>query len=235
MEFRTSEDNPLELLRTTLRGITSDLRDRHSPVTHKIVLAICLVFFVQELAAAYLGASILGVTSYFFLHYPVPAWLLTFFLHKGVMHFLANVAIIGFLGRVVESTFSKRKYVLFLVGTMVLSAIGAYAVKAPFTTKPVAAYGASGFGYALAAYSLRFPFRHGDALLDVVAFGANPIETPPAERIAFSIGVGAVVMVALDLLTGPYLTGEWVNGAHLVGVILGLFVGFHLTKVTSTL
>ncbi len=210
---------------TTVRQYTEDLRNRHSPITNKVILAICLVFLAQELAAVYFGASIPGVTFYFFLHYPVPAWLLTFFLHQGVMHFLTNVALIGFVGRVVEPTFSKRGYLLFLVGTMVLSALGAYAVKAPFTAKPVAAYGASGFGYALAAYSLRFPLRHGDALLDVLAFGINPVETPPAERIAFLFGVSAVAMVVLDVLTGPYLTAEWVNGAHLVGVGVGVAVG----------
>lgn len=216
---------PFGMYRAILRGLVTDLRDRHSPTTNYVVLAICLVFLTQEITAVYLGASILGVTSYFFLKYPVPAWLLTFFLHQGVMHFLANVALIGFVGRVVEPQFSKRGYLTFIVGTVVLSALGAYLAKAPFTAKPVAAYGASGFGYALAAYSLRFPFRHGDALLHVVTFGTNPVETPLVERIAFLLGVAAATAVVLDLLTGPYLTAEWVNGAHLVGAVIGFLVG----------
>lgn len=232
MKAEESGRTPFEIDNDPLRELVTDLRNRNSPITNYVVLAICLVFFVQELAAVYFGASILGVTSYFFLEYPVPAWLLTFFLHKGVLHFLANVALIGFVGRVVEPMFSKRGYLLFLVGTAVLSAVGAFAVKAPFTPKPVAAYGASGFGFALAAYSLRFPFRHCDTLLNVVTFGTNPVETPPTERIAFLLGMSAVVMVAFDLLTGPFLTAEWVNGAHLVGVLIGLIVG-KLSRVRS--
>lgn len=209
---------------TTLRELSTDLQNRHSPITSYVVFAICFVFLTQELAAVYFGASILGVTSYFFLHYPVPAWLLTFFLHKGVMHFLANVALIGFVGRVVEPTFSKREYLLFLVGTIVLSALGAYAFKAPFTTKPVAAYGASGFGYALAAYSLRLPYRHGDGLLDMWKLRNPSLGTPLADRLACLLGVSAILAVALDLFTGPYMTAEWVNGAHLVGVVVGVIV-----------
>lgn len=217
------------------RDLRADLQNRDSPITQRMVLAICVVFLAQEIAAVYFGASILGVTSYVFLHYPVPAWLLTFFLHRGAMHFLANVALIGVVGRVVEPEFSERRYLAFLVDPAVLSALGAYLAKAPFTAKPVAAYGASGFGYALAAYSLRFPSRHDDALLDVVTFGTNPVEIPLAERIAFLLGVAAVLTVALDLLTGPYLTAEWVNGAHLVGVIVGVAVARFGENYPSTL
>lgn len=224
MKPEDSEPTPIEIHEATLQGLISNLLDRHSPITNYVVLGICLVFLAQEIAAVYFGASILGVTSYFFLYYPIPAWFLTFFLHKGVMHFLANVALISFVGRVVESEFSKRGYLTFIVGTVVLSSLGAYLAKAPFTAKPVAAYGASGFGFALAAYSLRFPLRHGDAPLNMLTFGTNPVETPPAERIAFLLGVSAVVSVVVDLFTGQYLTTEWVNGAHLVGVIIGILV-----------
>lgn len=108
---------------------------------------------------------------------------------------------------------------------MILSALGAYAFKAPFTAKPVAAYGASGFGYALAAYSLQLPYRYGGNFLDMWKWGNSPVDTPPSERIASLLGVAAVLAIVLDLLTGPYLTAEWANGAHLIGVVAGLVVG----------
>lgn len=225
MESQESGIAPAGVYLRTLRGLVTDLRDRESPITHWIVLAICLVFFVQEVVAALLGASIWAITDYFFLRYPVPAWLLSFFLHKGIKHFLANVALIGFLGRVVEPTFTKEQYLSFIAISAVLSGIGAFLFRAPFTSKVVAAYGASGFGYALAAYSFYFPYRNGDGILGALEPGNIVSNTTPAERIAFLFGVSAILSVVTDLLSGPYLTVEWVNGAHLVGVVVGLVVG----------
>lgn len=207
---------------TTVCEFRADLRNRDSPITNYVVLAICFVFLAQETAAAFLGASILGVTMYFFLEYPVPAWLLTFFLHASLAHFFANVAIIGFLGRVVEPEFSTQAYLSFLAGTAILSAVGAFLAKAPFTSDPVAAYGASGVGFALAAYSLSFPCRDGEGVLDALRRRNVRVDTTPAEYVAFLFGVAAVSMVVFDLFTGPYLTAEWVNGAHLVGIVVGI-------------
>lgn len=224
MRPENSKPTPFELHTSTLRGLGSDLRNRESPITLKIVLAISLVFLAQEVAAVLLGTSILGVTSYFFLEYPVPAWLLSFFLHKGVKHFFANIALIGFVGRVVEPEFSRRLYLLFIVGSAVLSEAGAFLLKAPFTSKPVAAYGASGFGFALATYSLSFPYRDREGPLVALKPRFLLSNTTPAERIAFLLGVSALLTVVLDLASGPYFTTEWVNGAHLVGVLLGLII-----------
>ena len=225
MKTGDSEIGPFELHSATLRGLGANLRDLKSPITNYVVLAICLVFLLQEISAALLGVPIRVFTNYFFFKYPGPAWLLTFFLHKGIGHFFVNVALIGFVGRVVEPQFSKRAYFSFLIGSAVLSAIGAFLFKDPFTTKMVAAYGASGFGYALAGYSLYFPYRDGMGVLDALKPKNLLSNTMPAERIAFLLGVSAVLWVILDILSGPYLTAEWVNGAHLAGVVIGLLVG----------
>lgn len=214
-----------EVYATTLRGLLSDLRQREAPITQWVLLAICLVVLGQTVAAVYLHASILGVTSYFFLEYPIPAWSLSFFLHRDVLHFLANIALIGLIGRVVEQDFSSRAYLWFLAGSAILSGIGGYAFRAAFTSGPVAAYGASGFGFALATYSLALPFRGGHGIQQSLSPESLLANTSPAERFVFLLGISAVLKVLLNLLTGPFFTVDWTNGAHLVGALVGITVG----------
>lgn len=223
-----------EVYATTLRGLPSDLRKREAPITQWVLLAICLVVLGQTLAAVYLHTSILGVTSYFFLEYPIPAWSLSFFLHRDVLHFLANIALIGLIGRVVEQDFPSRTYLWFLVVSAILSGIGGYAFRAAFTSDPVAAYGASGFGFTLATYSLSFPFRGGYGIRQSLNPENLLANTSPAERFVFLLGISAVLKVLLNLLTGPYFTVNWTNGAHLVGALIGIIVGRKHSPLDST-
>ena len=225
MGRKNMETSVSALYSDTVQGLRTDLRNRDSPITSQVVLAICLVFLGQEIAAALLGTSVHRVTSYFFLEYPLPAWLLSFFLHRDLTHFFVNIGLIGFVGHVVERSFSKRAYLLFLVGTAVLSGIGAFLFRALFTAKPVAAYGASGFGYAIAAYSVYFVVRDGGDAFGVLSPQHIFSDVAPSERIAIILGISAVIAVVWDLLSGPYLTVEWANGAHVVGVVVGLIVG----------
>ncbi|MCT9096961.1 rhomboid family intramembrane serine protease [Haloarchaeobius sp. HME9146] len=185
-----------------------------------------MVFLGQEIAAVVLQASIIGVTSYFFLEYPVPAWLLSFFLHKGILHFLANIALIGIIGRVVEQYFSTGAYLQFIAVAAVFSGIGAFLFRAPFTPKPVAAYGASGFGYALATYSFYLPFKGDVSSLNSLKPENLRSNTTPAERFVFLLGVSAIIQITYNLATGPYFTVEWTNGAHLIGGLVGLAIGW---------
>lgn len=209
---------------TTLQDFRTDLACRESPVTHWVVLLICLVFLTQEIAAITLNSSILGVTSYLFLEYPMIAWPLSFFLHKGVNHFFANIILIGFCGHLAESSFSKRSYLTFLVGAIVLTILAAYAVKAPFTSQPIAVYGASGFGFAIAAYSLSYIFTgQGHPLKALIPQNIHS-NVVLSERIAALLGVSAIITAVVDVVTGPYLTVHWFNGAHVAGAFLGILV-----------
>lgn len=210
----------------TIRNIPPDLSNRDSPITQWLVLTIFVVFLAQGIAAAIFQDSIIGVTSFFFLEYPLSAWLLSFFLHKGIIHFLANIALIGITGRVVEQYFSTRAYFRFIAVAAVFSGIGGFLFQALFTPNPVAAYGASGFGYALATYSLYLPFKGNLSSWRSMKPENLWSNTTPAERFVFLLGVSAIIKITYDLATGPYFTVDWTNGAHLIGGLVGLIVGW---------
>jgi membrane associated rhomboid family serine protease len=198
-----------------------DVRDRESPVTAVVVVTVVAVFCVQALTASRLGASIWVVTGSVFVEEPVLAWLLSPFLHRDLSHLVANVVVLALVGRVVEREFRTREYVAFLLAAGVLAGLGGYLSKALFSAAPVTAYGASGLAYAVAGYALRLPFTGATS----VRSGLDPMRvieaTTPAERVAAVFGVAAVATVAIDVATGPYLGVDWLNGAHLVGLLVG--------------
>ncbi|NHN41418.1 rhomboid family intramembrane serine protease [Halorubellus sp. JP-L1] len=209
------------LARRNLSAFAADLRSRESPLTGVVVASVLAVFVVQAVTATRLGAPIGVVTAVVFVEEPVLAWLLSPFLHRDLAHLLANVAVVGFVGRVVEREFSTRDYAAFLVAAAVLAGLGGYLSKAAFTPDPVTAYGASGIAYAVAGYALRLPFRDHPVRPDALAPERVLATTTPAERVAAVFGVAAVATVAVDVATGPYLALDWLNGAHFVGLLVG--------------
>ncbi len=225
MSQNETNTSAIEAFSDTVEELVRDLKSRDSPVTSWVILAMSLVFLGQQMVAIRLGASILGITSYFFLEYPVVAWTLSFFLHKDIMHFLGNVFLIGLVGSVIEQFFSTRSYLLFLLCSAVLSGIGAVIFKLPFTSQPVAAYGASGFGFALVTYSLYLPLKSERRLADALQLPNLISNMTLSEHLAFLLGISAIVSVVIDILSGPVLTTEWVNGAHFAGAVVGLVVG----------
>jgi membrane associated rhomboid family serine protease len=176
---------------------------------------------VQALTALRLDAPIGVVTASVFVGEPALAWALSPLLHRDVGHLASNVVVVAVVGTVVEGRFRQRDYVVFLFAAAVLAALGGYLSKAAFTMRPVTAYGASGLAYAVAGYALSLPVvgtsLHGDA------FSVRGIvrRTTPAERVAAIFGVAAAATVAVDVVTGPYLAFDWLNGAHLVGFLVG--------------
>jgi len=206
-----------------LSAFAADLRRRESPLTAVVVATVLAVFVVQAVTATRLGAPIGVVTAVVFVEEPALAWLLSPFLHRDPTHLLANVVVVGFVGRVVEREFSPRDYAAFLLAAAVLAGLGGYLSKAAFTPEPVTAYGASGIAYAVAGYALWLPFR--DRTVNPAALAPERLleRTTPAERVAAVFGVAAAATVVVDVATGPYLALDWLNGAHLVGLLVGIW------------
>lgn len=210
-----------DVFRAAVGEFLVDLRDRESPLTALVVATVVLVFAVQTLTAARAGAPVGVVTAVVFHERPALAWLLSPFLHRDLAHLVANVVVVALVGRVVEPAFAPRDYVAFLLAAAVLAGLGGYLSKAAFTGAPVTAYGASGVAYAVAGYALRFPFAGTSVGVDALAPDRLLATTTPAERVAAVFGVAAVATVAVDVVTGPYLALDWLNGAHLVGLAVG--------------
>lgn len=208
-----------------VHSLGADLRARDAPITTVLAILLLVVFLEQAAAALLAGVSIEAIASHLFLEYTTWAWLLSFFLHRNLVHFATNVALIWLLGRVLEASFPRWAYVAFVGLTAVASTLGGLLFTASFTSDPVAVYGASGLGFALATYALSIPLATADSVRAAYRlehlFGA----LTPAEELAFLIGLSAVLTVLIDLLTGPFWTVYWANGGHTAGAAVGCLAG----------
>lgn len=225
MERPAPDDSLPGFLLEQGRALVADLQSREAPVTTWLLVLVALVFGQQAAVAWRTGASIEAVASHLFVEYTAWAWLLSAFLHRSVLHVLANVAIVLVLGRVVEDRIARSEYLVLLVVAGVASTVGGVLFTAPFVDVPVAVYGASGLGYALATVSLWLPAASAGSLRAAYRPAHLLDSLEPAEELAVLVGVAAVLHVALDVATGPYRTAQWVNGGHAVGALVGLLAG----------
>ncbi|MDG5778808.1 rhomboid family intramembrane serine protease [Haloarculaceae archaeon H-GB1-1] len=205
------------------RRVWRDLAMARSPVTLLTCGVLVVVFAVQLLEAMRLGTTVQSLTGYLFYARPRFAWPLAFFLHRDAAHVGGNLLLIAFLGRLAEPNFSTRSYAAFFVGVAITSVSGGFLAIALFDRGPVVAYGASGLGFALAGYSLQY-LRGIDR---PVLRGGATSSLSSAEWLAVIVGLAAVFTVALDVGTGPFFDAYWLNGAHAVGLVVGLLVGWY--------
>lgn len=207
------------------RSLGADLRDRSAPITTAITLLLIVLFGQQVAAALVAGVSIEAIASHLFLEYTTWAWLLSVFLHRNLVHFGTNVALIWLLGRVVEQSFGRHSYLPFVVLAAAASVVGGLLFTAAFTSAPVAVYGASGVGFALATYALSLPLASATSVRAAYRFEHLFGALTPAEELAFVVGLSAALTVLFDLLTGPYWTVHWANGGHTAGAVVGCLAG----------
>lgn len=198
------------VLADRVAAVRGELVAARSPLTLWCSFAVAVVVVVQVGVALRAGTSVRTLTTALFYVEPWLAWPLAFFLHRGPFHALVNVALIVYLGRLAERNFSPGGYAAFLLAGAVGSIAGGYLFITTFGDGPVAAYGASGLGFALAAYSLQYARRDAPTT---------------AEWVAVIVGVAAVATVTADVLTGPVFHPAWMNGAHLTGLLVGVVAG----------
>lgn len=129
-------------------------------------------------------------------------------LHRGLLHWIASVVGLVFLGSAIERHWSRWRYIGFLLFSGYgATAAGAVVMRA-FTDSQIAFYGTSGIVFALAGFALvHLPWSH--------------LRVTQVEWFAAFIGVVALLQVIADPLTGPYFDPYWINGGHAAGLVIG--------------
>ncbi len=187
--------------------------NRRAPVTYAVIGFVVGIFAFEVVFTLTRGlAGIQVFATGLFGVAPYLAWPLSPFLHRGVLHLGSSLAGLWLLGLPVEEHWRRWRYVAFLLASGYIATTVGVVTMAPFTGKNIAFYGSSGMIFALGGFAVVFFPRW---------FG----EVETSEWLATLVGAVAVVTVAVDPLTGPYLTPDWVNGGHLGGLVVGMVVG----------
>lgn len=214
-----------------ISSLISQIKERHAPVTAALAGLTVAVFLIQT--ALYLGAtgiltglidifsnqySLRGLNAWIFLNIPVIPWIFSPFIHVGIPHFAANVALLMLYGKYVEPQFPRKYFILwFLLVTAVVKPVDAFISLATSPEPHAAVYGISDFVYSLSFFS---------ALTLWSVDHRNELQS-----IALIVGVLSILSVVLDV-AGAVLAGsvQPVNWAHLVGGLLGIAVAWTTAK-----
>jgi len=207
----------------SLKSISYQFRAQNAPVSTLLIGLTVFVFSIQ--AFLYLlftdsiteGVLILltqrgaltGLTAWLFVNYPLPSWLLTEFLHKGIGHFIANIALLALFGKIIEPKFQKSHFILWFIGLAIIVKPSHAIISLSNSSKSnVAVYGISDFVYSLAVFSVL-------SLL-------NTDYRNELEYVALLVGGAAVLQVSVHVVQAMIETSiDPVNPAHLLGGIAG--------------
>lgn len=185
-----------------------------STVTYLLAIIVAAVFIFEVAFAAVrsLGSIQIFATGIFGVH-PVIAWPFSPVLHRGILHFGANLVGLLVVGIPIEKHWTWKRYSLFLVLTGYLTIVAGTGFMLIFSDSPVAFYGTSGVVYALAGYALLHLFWSHD-------------QFSLSEKVAALIGSIALVLVVVDPFTGPYFDPLWINVGHASGFLIGAVAGW---------
>lgn len=143
-----------------------------------------------------------------FVAEPELAWLLAIFLHSGFAHFVPNMLLLALYGPFFDPNFSRGYYAVVFVLTAVATIGGGAFLAMQFTDRPVAYYGISGFGFAMATF---VGYQH------LWSYSS----ASPIERFLVLVG-GAAILTPVFEVVSWLLFGTTINGGHLIGAILGV-------------
>lgn len=151
----------------------------------------------------------------------VPLWLTPFtsaFLHAGLFHLAMNMAVLVFIGRLIEAALGVERYVLLYTAGIVGAGLVHYAVD-PLSVTPV--IGASGaISALLAAYFLLFSRR-------------KPRAIGPVPGLVVHIVWLAAAWTGINLLSQFAVAGTALGiaiWAHVGGFIAGLLLAIPLAR-----
>lgn len=136
------------------------------------------------------------------------------FLHGGFMHLLMNMLGLFFLGRELEDTLGRNRFLQLYLGCGVLGGIGWLLLSG---TAGHVCVGASGAVFGIiGAFAALFPHRK----LTLLLFFVIPVTTS-ARNLAIVFGVGTLLMLRIG-------GGGVAHAAHLAGGIAGYLYGHHI-------
>ena len=184
-----------------------------TPVTVSLVVALLVVFALEVATGSVRNESrllLLGAlpnTAELNGQY----WrLATYaFLHYNWSHLLMNVALLWWVGHIVERRVGVTRAALIYAGSVVFAALLILLVHS-LRPKPGSTVGASGGIFGLLAAALVLVYRR-----DAAAFGAD-------RALRIGLWVCLLVAVCISLLPGVSIAG------HLAGFLWGLLLGLFL-------
>lgn len=203
---KLTQNNPLI---NWLLEMVKEISEKDAPITYSLIGIITGVFIVEVGMTRFYGLPQIQVfSSGLFGVYPKVAWIAAPLLHSGLLHWMASVVGLVFLGTAVERHWPQWRYLGFLIITGYgATAVGALVMGA-FTDSQLAFYGTSGIVFALAGFALvHLPWSH--------------VQVTQVEWFAAFIGVIALLQILIDPLTGPYFDPYWINGGHTAGFVIG--------------
>lgn len=192
-----------------LLEMVGEISEEDTPVTYSLIGIITGIFIIEIGMTRLYGLPQIQIFSTgLFGLYPKVAWIAAPLLHSGLLHWLASVVGLVFLGTAVERHWPQWRYLGFLI----IAGYGATAagalVMGAFTDSQLAFYGTSGIVFALAGFALVHPpWSH--------------LRVRRIEWFAAFIGVIALLQILIDPLTGPYFDPYWINGGHTAGFVIG--------------
>ena len=149
-------------------------------------------------------------------------WITSIFAHApppALAHIAGNAIIVFFFGRLVEDIVGSRDFTLLFLGTGALAGlgqIGIYLVLNPNAVEPTGVLGASG-----AALAIMGVLTVLSPNLKVYIWGILPVPI-------WAITVFYALISTLAILGGGVGAGGVAQGAHLVGLVVGLAYGKHI-------
>jgi membrane associated rhomboid family serine protease len=198
-----------------------DLLDEYSEVARnrdwhgtQLLIYLSVMIFGGEFLFVLINGwpSVRALNALLFLDVPEVAWPLAIFLHKGILHLLANIVLLSIYGPFFEPHFTRREFAfVFILAWIVTIGISSL-VAQQFTEKPVAFYGISGFGYLMATYTAYSILR-------------THSQTRAVEKALCIIGVAAFLYPVLQASLWPIIGSE-INGIHLSGALLGAILAY---------
>lgn len=208
------------------KPIPDQIRARDAPVTSILILITVFIFTIQSVLHLYITESfpigilviltqrsaLTGLSAYLFVNFPWIAWPLAEFLHKGVGHFIANIALLALFGKIIEPRFQTRYYILWFVGVaIIVNPIDALITLSTSPKPNVAVYGISDFVYSLGIYTVItvYSSKHRDEL----------------EYLGLLVGVAAIIQILVQATMAVLqMSIQPLNTAHLFGGLLGIVV-----------
>jgi len=185
-------------------------------MTYTFLALMWITFALQWIVLSFFGEGLHNALFTIRPTHPeyVWTWVTSVFAHGGFNHIIGNSIVIFFFGRLLEDYVGTREFTWLFLGSGVLAGLGQIAIMAAQSI-PSGALGASGAGLAIMG---TLTILNPD--LRVYLYFILPIPIWVITGFYALISVGGII--GFNILG---LTGGVANGAHLIGLLIGVWYG----------